>query len=94
MGALELLADTGRAGEVQLAVAQGVVADLMPGHGDAARDLGEAPHMLPHQEKRRGDAPGGEGFEDGLRGPGVGPVVEREVGHAPDARPAADRAPE
>src|SRR2546421_347175 len=94
VSALELLADAVRPGEMQLAVAQRVVADLMPRAGNAARDLGKAPHVLPDQEKRRRDALGREGFEDRLRGPGVGTVVEREVSHAPGARPPADHAPE
>src|SRR5213080_4543124 len=54
----------------------------------------EAPHVLPHQEERRGNALGGEGLEDRLGGSRVGPIVEREVDDASGARPAADHTPE
>src|SRR5205823_5892787 len=88
--ALELLADAGRAAEMQLAVPQGVITDEMAQVGDAARDGGKAPHVLAHQEERRRDLVGGQGRENRLGGAGVGAVVERQVGDAPTPRAATD----
>src|SRR2546427_4325088 len=80
--ALELLADPARSLKGQLAMPQGVVADLVSPRGDLAGHCGKAAHVLAHKEEGRGHIRGREGVENRPRSGGVGAIIKGEGGYS------------
>src|SRR5260370_39559490 len=76
---------------VQFNMREGMGPDFVAAGGDQASYVGKPPHVRAHLEEGRRYAAGGEGLENGRRGPWVGTVVEGQVADQAVAAPAADR---